>query len=137
MLPSPCLCTNLRRAARSVSKRYDDALACVGLNVAQFGLLNHLARLEDPSITELAQALGLDRSTLGRNLQVLQTDGLVLLAAGKDQRHRIVRMTEEGRRRWQSARERWQGAQAQLVEAFGEDRRAALLDLLDALQRLE
>ena len=45
MLPTQCLCTKLRRAARSVSRFYDEALADTGLKVAQFSLLRHLQRL--------------------------------------------------------------------------------------------
>lgn len=72
MLPSQCLCINLRRAARGVSRYYDGALDGFGINVAQYSLLSNLARLDQPSISSLAEAMGLDRSTLGRNLRVLE-----------------------------------------------------------------
>ncbi len=97
MLPTPCLCTQLRRASRGVSKLYDDALSAVGLNVAQYSLLRHLQRLDRPCITSLAEAMGLDRSTLGRNLRVLEGKGLVALADGEDQRNRLVCLTAQGR----------------------------------------
>ena len=80
MLPSQCLCTNLRRAARGVSRHYDGALDGFGINVAQYSLLCNLQRLDQPSISELAEAMGLDRSTLGRKLRVLEGEGLVALA---------------------------------------------------------
>lgn len=75
MLTSECICTHLRRAARGVSRHYDEALAGFGVNVAQFSLLRHLQRLDRPSITTLAEAMGLERSTLGRNLRVLEAEG--------------------------------------------------------------
>ena len=86
MLTSECICTHLRRAARGVSRHYDEALEGFGINVAQFSLLRHLRRLDQPSISTLAEAMGLDRSTLGRNLRVLEAEGLVALAEGQDQR---------------------------------------------------
>ena len=109
----------LRRASRGVSKFYDDALMAVGLNVAQYSLLKHLQRLDRPCITGLAAAVGLDRSTLGRNLRVLEGKRLVALAGGEDQRSRLVCLTPRGKG-WQarapSAREQ---AQERLVQRFG------------------
>ena len=96
MLDSQCLCINLRRAARGVSRHYDGALDGFGINVAQYSLLCNLQRLNEPSISTLAEAMGLDRSTLGRNLRVLEGDGLVMLVEGEDMRNRIVRLTESG-----------------------------------------
>lgn len=97
MLTSECICTHLRRAARGVSRHYDEALAGFGVNVAQFSLLRHLQRLDRPSITTLAEAMGLERSTLGRNLRVLEADGLVALGEGDDQRNRVVLLTAAGK----------------------------------------
>jgi DNA-binding MarR family transcriptional regulator len=133
MLTSECICTHLRRAARGVSRHYDEALAGFGINVAQFSLLRHLQRLDQPSITSLAEAMGLDRSTLGRNLKVLEADGLVALAEGADQRNRVVLLTEAGKARLQDAGPAWERAQLRLVEQLGEGQRDELVRLLERL----
>ncbi len=137
MLPTHCLCTKLRRASRSVSKFYDDALDAVGINVAQYSLLKNLQRLGQPSISTLAEALGLDRSTLGRNLKVLQGRGLVLLAGGEDQRNRLVSLSDTGQVCLQQALHAWQQAQASVVERMGDERRELLLELLGELEQLD
>lgn len=133
MLTSECICTHLRRAARGVSRHYDEALAGFGINVAQFSLLRHLQRLDRPSITSLAEAMGLERSTLGRNLRVLEADGLVQLAEGDDQRNRVVLLSELGRARLEAAHPAWVQAQARLVEQLGEGQRDALVRMLEHL----
>lgn len=133
MLTSECICTHLRRAARGVSRHYDEALVGFGINVAQFSLLRHLQRLDQPSISSLAEAMGLERSTLGRNLRVLQADGLVALDEGSDQRNRLVRLTAQGVERLQAAGPAWEQAQRQLVEQLGEGPRDELLHLLQRL----
>ncbi|MGE7991428.1 MarR family winged helix-turn-helix transcriptional regulator [Pseudomonas sp. NPDC089554] len=133
MMTSECLCTHLRRAARGVSRHYDEALADVGINVAQFSLLRHVQRLDGPTITGLADAMGLDRSTLGRNLRVLEADGLVSLGEGRDQRNRLVRLTEAGSRCVEQALPAWQRAQQQLVEQLGHEQRDELVRLLERL----
>ncbi|MCY1182777.1 homoprotocatechuate degradation operon regulator, HpaR [compost metagenome] len=137
MLKTQCLCTKLRRAARGVTRIYDDALQEIGLTTAQFSLLRHLARLDQPSISCLAQAMGLDRSTLGRNLRPLQAEGLVSLGDdGADQRNRIVVLTAAGRQRLQQGEHAWHSAQQQVADRLGEERRAQLMALLDELENL-
>ena len=133
MLTSECICTHLRRAARGVSRHHDEALAGFGVNVAQFSLLRHLQRLDRPSITTLAEALGLERSTLGRNLRVLEADGLVALGEGDDQRNRVVLLTAAGKQLLHVAHPAWEQAQKELVERLGVGQRDELVRLLEQL----
>ncbi|NQD93456.1 winged helix-turn-helix transcriptional regulator [Pseudomonas sp. CrR25] len=137
MLPTHCLCTKLRRASRGVSKLYDEALIAVGLTVAQYSLLRHLQRLDQPSITSLAEAVGLDRSTLGRNLRVLESKGLVMLAGGEDQRNRLVCLTSRGKDSLVQALGAWEHVQQQLAQRVGPQQLAALMVLLDDLETLD
>ena len=137
MLTTHCLCTKLRRAARSVTRVYDDALHELGLNVAQYSLLSHLQRLEQPSISTLAEAMGLDRCTLGRNLKVLQGEGLVRVGEGSDMRSRLVQLTAEGTTRFERGAEAWEKAQAQLALRLGAEKREALWLLLDDLETID
>lgn len=137
MLTTHCLCTKLRRAARSVTRIYDDALRDLGLNVAQYSLLSHLQRLEQPSISSLAEAMGLDRSTLGRNLKVLEGGGLVQVGEGSDMRSRLVLLTDEGLARFQRGAVAWEEAQAQLALRLGAEKREALWLLLDDLETID
>ncbi|TFF40025.1 MarR family winged helix-turn-helix transcriptional regulator [Pseudomonas sp. RIT623] len=133
MLTSECICTHLRRAARGVSRHYDEALAGFGINVAQFSLLRHVQRLDRPSITSLAEAMGLERSTLGRNLRVLEAEGLVQLAEGDDQRNRLVLLSAAGKARLEAAHPAWKQAQEQMVTRLGEGQRDELVRLLERL----
>lgn len=133
MMTSICICTHLRRAARGVSRHYDEALDGFGINVAQFSLLRHLQRLDKPSISSLAEAMGLDRSTLGRNLKVLEAEGLVAMAEGEDLRNRLVLLTEQGKARLLAAEPAWEQAQERLVDTLGEAQRDELVRLLKQL----
>lgn len=137
MLTTQCLCTKLRRSARAVTRVYDDALKGIGLTTAQFSLLRHLSRLEQPSISDLADAMGLDRSTLGRNLKPLEAEGLVKLEEGEDQRNRIVVLTPTGLERIVRGRDAWDAAQQDVAAYLGEEKRRQLETLLDELAALE
>ena len=77
--------------------------------------------------------MGLDRSTLGRNLRVLEGDGLVMLVEGEDMRNRIVMLTEAGVERLKAALPAWEAAQQRLIDRLGAEKRETLLRLLDEL----
>lgn len=131
-----CYCTKARQAARLLTAAYDRALAPVGIKVTQFSLLRAIERHKSPSLTMLAEATGLDRSTLGRNLRVLQRDGLVAIDPGKDERSRCVRLTARGRHVNAAALPHWQATQHQMKEILDAGERAALDRLVHKLADL-
>ena len=135
MLETVCACTKLRRSARIVSSLYDEALAPAGFTVAQFSLLRMLQRAGPCSLTGLAVATGHDRTTLNRTLQPLEEAGLITSAAGKDQRARIVAVTDKARAAMRSAQPRWEEAERRIDAALGADR-AALFAVLDRVEEL-
>jgi len=131
MLFTTCHCTRLRRAAHTVTRLYDEALADAGLTVTQFSLLRTISRLDEPYISTLAEATGLERSTLGRNLRPLEKAGLVAFGRAEDARMRVVRLTPGGEHTLQQALPRWRTAQRRLADTLGAERLAALEALLD------
>ncbi|RRN56555.1 MarR family transcriptional regulator [Pseudoxanthomonas sp. SGNA-20] len=128
---SPCTCFRLRRAARLVSQIYDHALAGAGLNVNQYSLLRH-ARTPQ-SLGTLAASLGMDRTTLSRNLQPLLRDGLVAEVRDEDPRRRVLALTAAGRQRLARARPLWQRAQRRIDALLGSGPLGQLHAALDAL----
>ena len=67
-----CLCLHSRRAARRLTQIYDDALRSSGLRVTQFQLLSAVQSAGPVTQHRLADLLGTDRTTLTRNLGVLE-----------------------------------------------------------------
>jgi len=130
-----CTCTTVRHAAQTLTEGYDRVLAPSGLKITQYLLLRSILRGEtEKSITELAQALGSDRSTIGRNLRVLARDGLVSSRVGNDRREHVVRVTEQGRQAVASAYPLWQQAQRAVADALGQDQLEVLRALLSCLE---
>jgi DNA-binding MarR family transcriptional regulator len=128
-----CACFNVRRAARIVTQYYDEALEPSHLRITQFSLLASLVRLGPSSLTSLADALGMDRTTLTRNLRPLEHAKLIVMDTGVDRRTHLVRLTEQGRQAVKEALPLWKQAQATLVSRFGPERTTALLGELRAL----
>ncbi len=119
MRTSDCLCTNLRQAALASTEIYNAALAPSGLKVTMFRLLRRIAEAPDITITTLAAVVGLDRSTLGRNLRVLAREDLVVLSRGRDERSRTVTLTAAGTAALDRAEPLWATAQARMAGALG------------------
>lgn len=127
-----CTCIALRTAARKVSALYDEALAPLGVNIAQFSLLRRVARGTPVSLTELGRRCELDRSTVGRNARVLERMDLLRTVASSDQREAMLELTEEGRRILAEGAPLWDGVQRALDDRLGSDA-ARLRNLLAAI----
>lgn len=125
-----CTGAALRRATRRLCQFYDDALRPTGLKLTQYSVLSTLAQAEDPSITDLADRLMMDRTTLTRNLRPLQNAGWVRLGPGSDARSRAVELTPEGSRVLQAAVPVWRQAEIAVRARLGADGGSALRGLL-------
>jgi DNA-binding MarR family transcriptional regulator len=129
-----CACDGLRRTARAVTQTYDAAVAPSGLKATQMPILVALGSAGDLPLTALAGALALDRTTLTRNLGVLEDRGLVATSPHPDDaRVRMVSLTSDGARVLAAALERWEHVQHAVEERFGEARLRALHGELEAL----
>lgn len=136
MLPTACACAKLRRSARIVSAVYDEALAPVGLSVAQYSLLRLLQRAGPSSLTAFGAATAYDRTTLNRTLKPLEAAGLVESAPGKDPRARIVQVTAAGREKAIEGQPHWEAAQKKIDSRLGSGGQEALFALLDRVEGL-
>lgn len=116
-----CMATRSRIAARALSRAYDDALRPVDLKVTQFAVLVGAALSGGgKTITELADALGLERSSLSRNLAPLERRGLVALGPETQHRARHVDITPDGRALIDAATPLWRRVQDDLKERLGD-----------------
>lgn len=94
-----CMCLHVQRAARSLARRFDEALKPLGLTNQQFSLLMSLNRPQPPRMKEVALLLALDRTTLTANLKPLERRGLATtMPDPEDGRGRRLALTDEGRR---------------------------------------
>jgi DNA-binding MarR family transcriptional regulator len=110
---------NLRKAARAVTQLYDRHLRPSGLKGTQFSILAVLANTGAIPLSRLAEVLVMDRTTLSRNLEPLERDGLVSVTEGKDRRVRQVALKPRGRKALAGALPLWEAAQGQVVKEIG------------------
>ena len=134
--PAACACFNLRKTARVVTQVYDAHLRPTGLRATQFSLLATLAPRQPVGVTQLAEKLVMDRTTLTRNLRPLEKRGLIRMAAGADSRVHEISLTEEGRAALQAAIPYWENAQNSIAERLAEPRLDRLLTDLAAAREV-
>lgn len=120
--PKTCACMNIRKAARLIAQYYDQRLQPTGLRNTQFSLLATLKTLAPVPVTRLAAHMGMDRTTLTRNLKHLERSGLIRSQPGDDARVRMLGLTEAGVEMIEEARPYWEAAQSAFLEKFGQDR---------------
>ena len=128
-----CNCLSLRQAARRVTQLYDQALAPLDLRATQLSLLRTIDQLGVIALNPLAEAMVMDRATLGHNVRPLQARGLVRLAVGKDRRSRQVSLTKKGRKTLAEGWRHWHRAQSVFEKELGPDTAATLRGLLHSV----
>lgn len=116
-----CTCNNLRKAARAVTQYYDDALRPSGIRATQFSLLSAIKEFGTVNIGRLAEQSVMDRTTLTRNLKLLEAEGLITISPGEDARVREISLTPEAREKLAVAHRYWKKAQAHIAEQMGTD----------------
>lgn len=130
---SPCYCIGLRRAANAVSEIYDGFLKPVGLSVNQFSLVVNLSRLECGSVSDLANYVGLERTTVVRALKPLMARGLIEDVSMPGRRERALRLTRQGEKLLAEGLPLWETAQAEIERRLGGDKTKELYDILGQL----
>ena len=129
-----CNCFAVRSAARHVTQLYDQFLAPTGLRVTQFSILAKLKRRGPLTVNALADDMLMDRTTLGRNIQPLERDGLIRIEPSpSDRRAKEIHLTKAGDKRLLAGYEAWAKAQARFEAGFGAKRAAELRTLLRAV----
>lgn len=122
-----CLCLGLKRAARAVARRYDEAMRPLSLNSGQFSILTSIAGLQPASMQALAEHLTMDRTTLTAALKPMERRALVeVVVAALDARGREVSLTPAGHALLVRAMPVWQSLQKQLAAEIGAAKAADL-----------
>ena len=115
-----CTCGELRKAARAITLLYDNAFKSSGLLSTQLGV-HVICNTESIRISDLAEKQGMDRTTLTRNLSVLERQGYIKISSGNDHRTRIVTATHKGRNAVAKAIPLWNDVQCKVKQEMGEN----------------
>ncbi len=131
-----CNCLKLRRAAQAITKTYDDYLKPSNLKVGQFSMLKTISLHAPVNTSELADKLRLDRTTLVRNLKLLEDRELVTDISKKGSRDRQLILTDAGKESLKLAEGLWQKAQQFIEDYLGSKDLQVLQELLERVEKI-
>lgn len=116
-----CCCFNMRKVTRAVTQYFDRMLEPTGIRATQFTLLVALSSTKGKTLTEIAESLVMDRTTLTRNLKPLEKMGLISTVQTLDKRAKAYVLTEKGEQTVERCIPLWQKAQTTMVNSLGEE----------------
>jgi len=126
-----CVCFNLRRVTRVVTQCYDAQMRRHGIRPTQWSILAALNAQASWTMAELSDRLGMERTTLVRNLRPLQRDGLVQVGGGGHGNRVEPAITAKGRKQIEKLTPAWKSAQSAAVKTLGKKRWSAVLSDLE------
>ena len=115
----PCACSHVRRLGRKLSSLYDTLLSPEDLTITQYSLLANIERAGQLSHAVLAEKVGMERTTLTRNLRPLTRAKWVAAEIGEDRRQHLLQLTAAGRRKLVRSLPLWEEAQRQFFSQIG------------------
>ncbi len=134
-IASSCLAVRARVLGRAISAVYEDELRPLGVTTPQLNLLVATERIGGPTAGELGQTLHLEKSTVSRNLLLMEGHGWVRREPGEDARSHALVLTAAGRRLLVKALPAWTRAQKRAAGLLGKGGTEALVAAGDRLFR--
>jgi len=131
-----CFCLASRQAARTITRVFDRKLRPHGIRATQFSVLAALSIGGRATVGDLAEALGLDRTTLSRNLTPIEAQGWVRSRPGEhDARSRYLEITPNGTALLARAMPAWHAAQKAIAATIGDPAAKGLVRLAQHAMR--
>lgn len=130
-----CYCINIRRAANAVTAYYDNILKPLDITITQYSMLSSIYTLKACNTSDLAAHMGLDRTSMVRNLKVLVKKELVVVTV-ENQRKKTNSLSKTGKDTLEKARSLWDNAQKEIDEYLGAENIQKLLEITQKLEEL-
>jgi len=126
IIAAECVAVRLRSLNRSLTSLYDDALRPLGLRVGQLNILVAVACMRQAKPVDLCRMLCMDKSTLSRDVKVMQRHGWLEEGTGEDARTRLLWITTAGSDLLEKCLPAWRAAQAKAKSLLGDEGTAIL-----------
>ncbi|MBV7329026.1 MarR family transcriptional regulator [Chloroflexi bacterium TSY] len=131
---SYCAFSNLRATTRAVSQLYDEYMKPTGLRTTQCMVLANIGVRGKSTVTELAEAMMMDQTSMTRALNILKKEGMIKSVADEeDQRRRLITLTAEGERTLAMALDLRAQAQAKMIDGLGPEGVSDAIEMLSKM----
>lgn len=130
-----CVCRNLRMTTRITTQHFDKIFQTVGLTAPQFSLLAEITANESIAISELAERMLMDQTTVTRNIEILRKKGYVNVRTDdNDSRKRCISISETGEEKLNEAIPVWNNVQSLIEKEIGFEKFNEFLTTLGQIQ---
>ena len=119
--------------SRAMTRAYDEAFRPLGIKFSQMNILMYVTLNGPIQPSEVADGLSLEKSTLSRNVKILESNGWLKTLPGDSAKTQTLQITREGAALVTQVMPRWRGVQDELVALIG-TRTAS--DMIKAASRL-
>jgi len=131
-----CNCGSLRHTSQKLTSVYDKALFKSGLRVTQYAILKCVFLLDKTTISELNTYLKQDRSTIGRNIKILEKIKVISLNTGKDKREFEIKITKHGYKSLKLARKAWEEINTKISSKLGNKKQKQLIAIMNDINSI-
>ena len=136
-IASECIGARLRMLNRATTRIYDEVLRPHGIKFSQMNILT-LVTLHGPiSPGQVARRLAIEKSTLSRNVRILESNGWIESRPGEVGNSQLLRVTAQGRRLLRKASPSWRRAQEQVASLLGDRATSAIRNAVERVQAVE
>ena len=126
-----CNCYILRTISTKITKIYDKALLESGLKITQYAIMKYISILKNSNLNKLSCSMGYNRSTLGRNIKILERKKLINLKKGNDKREIKIIITKNGVQVLKLANKCWDKINKKLTKKLGVNKKKMLAEIMD------
>ena len=125
-----CHCYAIRQVSTKITKIYDEALVESGLKITQYAILQCISILKNTNLTKLSISMGYNRTTLGRNIRILERKELIYLDKGNDKRELDIRITKNGLKILNLATKCWKKINTKITKKLGVNKKKMIEEIL-------
>ncbi|RBQ24171.1 Transcriptional regulator SlyA [Candidatus Methanobinarius endosymbioticus] len=133
---SNCYCLDMRKTSQKITNIYTEALKPINISVTQFSLIKNIQKLQPVNVTDLANEMKLDRTTVVRTLKILENRGLILDISGNGSRNRKLILTENGKSIADEGNKLWIRVQHKFEDFLGKKDLKELLRITSKLENI-
>jgi DNA-binding MarR family transcriptional regulator len=130
------MCASLRRASRTLTQFYEEALRPTGLRATQFTILQALSLTGEVTQAELGHILAMDSTTLTRTLTIMGHHGWIAKQRGKDRREWRMRLSRAGETQFKNALPYWEKAQSKVRRRLGRELAETLMNVTQTMTKI-
>ena len=130
-----CVGYRVRMLNRLTTRIYDDELRPLGIKFSQLNILTVVTLRGPVQPAEVARVLALEKSTLSRNVRILEDNGWIEVVPGEAGNTHLLRMTAAGRRMFERAAPAWRAAQERMEALLGPAATRSLVRAADRAQK--